>query len=272
LDGDIVTRISFVSDDSYWGEGVSIGIPRGLMVQIDGINITQESLGLGAIALIKDGLTYFPSDCHTESDGSAITKKFPIGSALVFDSPFMPLSSMMPFYRVVSKVYMVLPTWQNRLLDLRGWFFSKFKVRPVLRKNEPLAIAEITYHPRADAVEVKCSIRSLKGPLPEICVMNEVGADHFDASIQAGAIGKAPSGWCELPMRLPSPALWDAKTRTAFFIDRIECDEGMDVSLFWGREKAKDLCWAGLELKLRNLEGLSKVELGYEIRFETVGP
>jgi hypothetical protein len=133
-------------------------------------------------------------------------------------------------------------------------------------------MAEITYRPETDAVTVECSISSLEGPLPEMCVMNEVGADHFDASINAGEVGKAPSGWSQLPMDLPSPALWNSRTGASFFIDRIECEEGMDVGLFWGREKAKDLCWAGFELKLRNLAGVTSIKLRYEIRFGTVVP
>jgi hypothetical protein len=242
------------------------------MVHMDGSNITQESLGLGAIAVIKEGRTYFSSECHTDLDGSTITKKFPIGSRLFFDSPLVPVSSMMRFYALATRAYMVLPSWQNRLLGLRGWFFSRFQIRPVLRPNEPLAIAEVTYHQKAEAVEVECSIRSLEGPLPEICVMNEVGADHFNSSIQGGTVGKPPSGWCELPLHQPFAALWDPLARTAFFIDRIECEEGMDVSLFWGREKAKDLCWAGFEIKLRNVQKLSQVKLRYQLRFETVAP
>ena len=84
------------------------------MVQIDGINATRESLGLGAVALIKGGLTYFPNECNTVSNGSAITKKFPIGSLLVFDSPYVPLSSMMSFYALATRAYMVMPSWQDR--------------------------------------------------------------------------------------------------------------------------------------------------------------
>lgn len=251
---------------------MSIGIPRGLMVQMDGSNITQESLGLGAIALIKEGRTYFSSDCHTESDGSTITKRFPIGSRLYFHSPLVPVSSMMRFYALATRAYMVLPSWQNRLLGLRGWFFSQFQVRPDLRSTEPLAVAEVAYHQKEGAVEVECLIRSLEGPLPQISVMNEVGADHFDSSLQDGRVGKPPSGWCELPLNRPSAALWDPRARTAFTIGSIECEEGMDVSLFWGREKAKDLCWAGFEVKLRNVQRLSQVKLRYELRFETVGP
>jgi hypothetical protein len=243
------------------------------MVHFDGVNITQESLGLGAVAVIKEGHTYFSSECQTDLDDSKITKKFPIGARLFFDSPFMPVSSMMRFYALATRAYMVLPSWQNRLLGVRGWFFSRFQLQPVLRSTEPLAVAEVTYHQKADVVEVECSIRSLEGPLPpEICVMNEVGADHFNSSIQAGTVGNPPSGWCELPLHQPFAALWDPRARTAFFIDRIECEEGMDVSLFWGREKAKDLCWAGFEVKLRNVQKLSQVKLRYELRFEAVGP
>lgn len=241
------------------------------MVHMDGVNVTQESLGLGAVALIKGGRTYFSSECNTRSDGSKIVKKFPVGSLLFFDSPFKSASSLMRFYGLAIRAYMVMPSWQNKLLGLRGWFFSKFQVRPVLRSNAPLAIAEVTYLRRSDSVSVECTVTSLEGPLPEISVMNEVGADHFDASIRSGTVRDPPSGWCGLPLRQPCPALWDSRSQTAFTIDRIECEEGMDVSLFWGREKAKDLCWAGFEVKLRNLEKLSKVKLRYELRFEAVG-
>ena len=65
--------VSFAVDDRYSGSGVSAGIPRGLLVHRGEVDLTQEGLGLGTVALRKFGLTYFPSTSTTDIEGSVIT-------------------------------------------------------------------------------------------------------------------------------------------------------------------------------------------------------
>ena len=178
------------------------------------------------------------------------SRSSPVGSLLFFDSPFKSASSLMRFYGLAIRDTRSCPRGRRSARFARTALLE-FQVRPVWVSNAPLAIAEVTYLRRSDSVSVECTVTSLEGPLPEISVMNEVGADHFDASIRSGTVRDPPSGWCELPLRQPCPALWDSRSQTAFTIDRIECEEGMDVSLFWGREKQR--FYAGQVLR-SNLE------------------
>ena len=268
---DPMALLSFINDDSLSGEGVSLGIPRGMMVRRDGSDLTQEGLGLGAIALRRRGITYFPTLSRTSIDGSQVSKQFTVDSALVFSSPVLPLSRLMPLYSLGTRAYMMLPRCQERLLGLRSRMFSWLRVRPELRRTRVMAEAMFTYTPQHDSVTVRGTVRSLNGPLPKVFVMNELGADHFSSSVRDGRIGPPPTGWCRLPDELPSAALLDEKHGTTFFIDAVEASEGVGTRLFWGREKREDLCWAGFELELRNQKYLTAMSFGYEVRFEEMG-
>jgi hypothetical protein len=235
------------------------------------VDLAQEGLGLGAVALKRRGLTYFPRASLSREEGGIITKEYVVDSAMVFQSPYLPLARVMPLYGLGTKVYMELPGGQDKFLELRSKLFSWFDVRPAFRPVGTVATATFVHRPEAGSVKVACTVRSTDGPLPTTFVMNELGAEHFDRSIRAGKVGSAPTGWCELPMTMPTPALLDPRKGTTFFIDRLRCCEGSGPRLFWGREHSDGLCWAGFEVELSNPGGLTSVELNYEVRFGTVG-
>ena len=270
LGGGRVSIITFDNDDSFQGSGQSQGISRGLLVRRNGTNLLQEGLGLGTVALKRGGLTYFSPSCSTREDEGSMIREFAVDSVMAFRSPYLPLSGLMPLYGLGTKTYMSLPGCQDRLLGLRSRLFAWFEVRPILRRGETLATATFRYLPREDWVRVHCSIRSLDGPLPTVFVMNELGAGHFDRSVRNGGVGDPPTGWCELPLEMPTPALLDSKEGTTFFVDRLKCCEGSGPRLFWGRENHRGLCWTGFEVELANPAGLTEVDLEYEVRFRTV--
>jgi len=267
-----MSHLSFISDESYPGEGMSTGIPRGLTVRRGEIDLTQEGLGLGTVALRKGGLTYFALSGKTSVSGPLITKEFTVDSALLFESPLFPLSKLMALYGLGTRTYMMLPGSQEMLMAFRSRIFSRMRVRPVFRPARPLATAMFVYAPRADAVTIKATVRSLAGHLPDMFIMNELGADHFVSVIRDGRTGPAPTGWCPLPSRMPSPSLVDEEHATTFLIDRLKVSEGLETHLFWGREKGEGLCWAGFELELRNLKGLEEASVEYEVRFGELRP
>lgn len=262
-----MSHVTFISDDSYLGEGISAGIPRGLTVHRGEIDLTQEGLGLGTIALRKNGLTYFPLSARTIIDGTLIIKEFTVDSVLLFGSSMRPLSKLMSLYGLGTRAYMMLPGGQERLLDLRSRLFSRLRVRPELRRTSPMATAVFDYSLRTDSVVIRAMVHSLGGDLPDMLIMNELGADHFVASIRDGRTGPAPTGWCPLPADMPTPALLDEEHGTTFRIDRVSASDGIGTRLFWGREKGEGLRWAGFEIELRNLKGLEEMSVEYEVRF-----
>ncbi|MBI0582621.1 MAG: hypothetical protein ISF22_00180 [Methanomassiliicoccus sp.] len=263
----MTAQLTFINDDTRPGTGMSSEISRGLSVHRDGEDLLQEGLGLGAIALKKGGVTYFPTSSTTWRDGPLIIKEFPVDSALIFESPILPLSRLMSLYGLGTRVYMTLPRFQDRLLEMRSRLFSKFEVRPVFRRTAPLATAIFTYLPGDGSVAVGVTVRSTNGPLPEVFIMNELGAGHFDSSMVNGTVGSAPTGWCELPWAMPTPALADVRGGTTFRLERVRCGDGAEPRLYWGRERSEDLCWAGFEIELSNLDGRPAMSLDYEVRF-----
>lgn len=263
-------RLSFISDDTFPGQGVSAGIPRGLLVRRGDSDLVQEGLGLGTIALKRNGVTYFPQNVTTHIDGSLVVKEFGVDSALVFESPLLPISRMMPLYGLGTRAYMMLPRYQEKLLDMRSRAFSRLRVRPRLRRTLPLATASFTYSIQRDKVTVRTAIRSLRGALPRVFIMNELGADIFTSAIKDGGIVPTPTGWCPLAGDMPTPALLDREHGTTFLIDRVEVGEDVKARLFWGRERREDLCWAGFELELLGTGPARTMEVEYDLRFGEV--
>lgn len=265
-----MSSLSFHNDDSHLGSGVSRGIPRGLLVRRYDIDLVQEGLGLGAVALKRKGITFFPRVSSSREESGCLIKELTVDSAMVLESPYLPLAQLMAVYGLGTKAYMNLPWGQEAFLSLRSNLHAWFDVRPAYRPVEALANVTFVYKPKGDAVNIVCTIRSLDGPLPTVFVMNELGAEHFDRSITDGREGPAPTGWRKLPYATPTPALLNAREGVAFLIDQLTCPDRSGPRLFWGREHRSDLNWAGFEVELSNPGGLVSMKIEYNLRFYRV--
>ena len=83
--GGNMPRLYFHADDLRNAEGKSQGLTRGLRVEYDSLDITQEGMGLGSVALKAGTVTYFPSTCRTEYlSSSRIHKTFVIDCGSMF--------------------------------------------------------------------------------------------------------------------------------------------------------------------------------------------
>jgi hypothetical protein len=77
--------IVYYSDDSYLGEGISLGVARGILVKYKGTNIVQEGLGIGNLALKNGLMTYFASICNTvQLSETQFRKTFLVDSVLLW--------------------------------------------------------------------------------------------------------------------------------------------------------------------------------------------
>jgi len=77
--------LTFLADDRYVGEGVSLGLARGLLGCYRGRNITQEGMGLGAVALRLGPFTYFAGTCETRTLAEGqFTKTFSLDRRLMW--------------------------------------------------------------------------------------------------------------------------------------------------------------------------------------------
>jgi hypothetical protein len=162
-------------------------------------------------------------------------------------------------------LYMHVPLLQS-LLPIGSAFRSLFLIRPIWYEIPTVAEARYTYRVRKNSVEIACRIYGKGRDLPTIFVLNEVGADAFSAAYGAGKVIAAPHGWEPYP-HSDERWLYDPSRRLHFHIALEEVSEGMAAHLFWGREKARDLCWAGYGIRMEPQRPLSAAMCRYSVVF-----
>jgi hypothetical protein len=233
--------------------GVSSGLARGLSGVWNRNDITQEGMGLGSPALKIGKQTYFSRTCSIEKDRLEFAvKRFLIDTQFEWCLGNRPSILLAHIMNGLVHLYMNCGSPEIQKAGLKAGTL----VRRVLRiRNRPfpippLATARFLYRPRARGLEVTCSIRALRGFLPKICLLNELGADFFDVAFDGGKSLLLPSGWQELTLNLPSPSLGNSESGLRFFICSFNSLPGVPVRLFWGREKTAYLCWAGFDFEL----------------------
>jgi hypothetical protein len=140
---------------------------------------------------------------------------------------------------------------------------------PGFSHTAPMAEARFTYTWENDRVEVACQLRLFQNGSSKVFIMNELGADFFRASWQEGQLAPPPSGWQALPLRLPTPSLYDAGRGLRFSLSALTVAEQVPVRLFWGRERNADCCWAGFELEFGAMAAAEAVlSFQYTVQFD----
>lgn len=244
-------RISFITDDTFRGEGASDGLSRGLLAFFDSHNITQEGMGIGAIALRTDKFTYFSNTCKTEViDSTKIAKTFLINKRLMKSFLGRPSEMLTWLYQKATNLYMALPLLQNILLSFSGRISNYTKTTTHFEDIEPAGEAEVVYLINKNIVSVNCNIM-LSGRLPcKVYILNELGADFFHAGLVGKIVSPPPSGWQRLPKIMPTPSFYNAQHNVQFLVSNLISQHNVPIDIFWGREKTEHLCWAGFDFEL----------------------
>ena len=246
-------KVELVSDDRYLGDGISAGLSRGLLVTVNGQNIVGEGVGLGSIATRYGGYSYFSRQVTTRTpDPGTFVKIFQIETRMTWAYKgriSYPLTRCLEF---IADCYMAMPFLQF-LVALESPLKSWLSLIPVLEPVTPLVTAQFMY--RIDRVQegrifISCQIRSLNGPLPELFILNELGAATFTHSLTGEVPGSPPFGWRRIPER-GGASLYSPEYGLVFSIITGSVVSDADTSLFWGREATENLHWAGFEIRVR---------------------
>jgi hypothetical protein len=242
--------ITYYSDDSYKGEGISLGLARGILVKYKGIDIVQEGMGIGSLA-IKNGLmTYFAStSITTHLSENQFRKTFLIDSAILWKINGRQSIFITKFIDILAQGYMFLPGLQNKLLKTGTIFRNLLKLTPQIVKITPIAEACFSYSVKKNELSVECRINSLSGYLSKVFLLNELGADYFQNGLKNGKIVSPPGGWNPITSNLSSAAFFNPDNNLSFIIKKISNTGFIPFKVFWGREKTKDFCWAGFEIE-----------------------
>jgi hypothetical protein len=242
--------IIYYSDDSYLGEGFSLGIARGILVKYGDINIVQEGTGIGNIALKNGLMTYFASTCKTvQLSETQFRKTFLVDSVMLWRINGKSSIFLTGVIDLLSQYYMLFPSLQNKLLETGTLFRNLFKLTPQIIKIAPMAEACFDYSVEIDELNIKCKIKSLAGYLNKVFILNELGADYFQNGIKNGKTVPAPSGWKYIGPSPDSTAFYNPDYDLSFLVKKINVKDPIKYKVFWGREKIKDLSWAGFELE-----------------------
>ena len=242
--------IIYYSDDSYLGEGISLGIVRGILVKYKDRNIVQEGLGIGNLALKNGLMTYFPSSCKTvQLSETQFRKTYLVDSVMLWRINGKLSIFITRVIDMLAQCYMLLPPLQNKLLKTGTLFRNLFKITPQIMKIAPMAEACFNYFVEADELHVECEVNSLAGYLSKVFILNELGADYFQNGIENGKIVLAPMGWKYITSGPDSTAFYNPDNDLSFLVKKINAKDLIPYKVFWGRERTKDLSWAGFEFE-----------------------
>jgi hypothetical protein len=241
-------RFEIFDDPSYVGEGISAGLVRGLMVKHDGKNITREGMGIGSLALRKDGYTYFAGTSVTANNGrGAIQKKYYYDRRLVWTVFGMPSLFITRFSEGTTDIYMKNVILQKTIMN-PSWLQAAKKmlrIGTIFEKTKPIARADAGFHVKGGRAKINFNLVSFEGPLERVYAMNELGAQHFNCAYAGGVESGLPAGWERID-KGQVPVLKNRESGDTFYCEGFKCDKSAGES-YWGSEISADLCWAGFE-------------------------
>ena len=257
--------IIYYSDDAYLGEGISLGISRGILVKYKGNNIVQEGVGIGNLALKNGLMSYFATTCNTvQLSETQFRKTFLVDSVMFWRINGRLSVFVTKIIEMLAQCYMFLPGLQNKLLKTGTLFRNLFKLTAQIIKISPVAEACFDYFIEKDDLRVECVVKSLSGYLHKVFILNELGADYFQNGIKNGKPVPGPSGWNHITSGPDTTVFFNPEYNLSFLIKEINVKDLIPYKLFWGREKTKDFSWAGFELEF---DCRHKKIKGFECRY-----
>ena len=261
-------EIRFLSDSQYPGEGKSAGLARGMLVFLGERNLTREGMGLGSPAFKYPTATVFARAGFPETRADqGIIKEFPMDTRISWGKQDMDVPLLTCALEIVTSMYKKAPWLQPNCLGLGQKLLSRFSLQPHLRPIPSRGETTIKYQQQGHALEIECVITARQQKLPQVCLLNELGADFFSRGWRGGQFILPPSGWEQVPAMMDPTWLCDPDSGWAFSISGLEVEGEAKARLYWGREEAPNLCWAGFIIELTPYRPLQVVKCRYKVEF-----
>lgn len=267
--GDILST-EFFTDEQYKGTGISLGLARGLLVRAGGLEITQEGMGLGNVAVRSGGRTYFAQESRVAwFSPQSVVIDYEIDTAFISGTGGRCDSLITIIRESLSCLYRMTPPMQKALLaagtQLRRMLGIKERLVPVA----PLALARFEYQLHPGRVDVSCDFTAIAELPEQLFIMNELGADFFHCARKGSQPAECPGGWqfCADPRNLPS--FYSPQLDIGYSLGAISMEQQEPYKVFWGREKTADLCWAGFSIQICPARtGPTNIACSYSVIFE----
>ncbi len=252
--------INFYFSNNFKGEGVSEGIERGLLVNIDNKCVVQEGMGLGAPAIRSKNGTYFSrtSKLH-EISKNEFVKDFFIDTELTwsifrFDpNTFGETRTLTVLINKLTDLYKKLSFIQKQSLKTGIASRNFFRIKSILNYIGNLGKISFRYKLLDNSVEIAVNfsdfLRRNLNTFTKICILNELGGSYFNLGKNKNRIVSPPSGWIKLP-KDSMYTLYSEKFNSVFILSNLNNKSGYKFDLFCGREKISNFCWAGYDIEI----------------------
>jgi hypothetical protein len=243
--------VIFKWDPRFRGEGISLGLARGLTAWIDDQNVTQEGMGLGTAACRHRRFTYFSTNAagHHEADGVHRARYF-LDSRIMWQTGERQSVWLTRLLESAADGYMSAPRFQPPLMAAATLIRRSLRLKPRFVPAPPVAETLFDYAARERSIDIDCTVHLLRRGSTKVSFMNELGADFFTRAIVKSRVVAPPTGWQPLALDHPIPALYDQSHGLRFSLASIVVTPAAPFRLYWGREKTADYCWAGFEIEV----------------------
>jgi len=243
--------VDFKWDPRFRGEGMSLGLCRGLTAWVDGENVTQEGMGLGAAACRHRRLTYFSANAiaHQGEDG-VVRARYRLDRRIMWRMGEWQSPWLTRLVESTADGYMSVPKLQLPLMVAATMIRRKLRLNSRFVPASPVAETQFAYTVRGREVDIDCTVRLLGRGSTKVSIMSELGADFFTGAIAKGRMLAPPTGWQPLALDFPTPALYDRRHELKFSLASVIVTPAAPWRLYWGREKTADCCWAGFEIEV----------------------
>lgn len=258
----------FFHDKQYQGNGISEGLARGLQVMVDGVDLTQEGMGLGTIAIRSQGYTYFSRNSQTVwLDSQNMIQGYIIDTVQLSGLGETVSPLLTSIGELFTLLYRPLPSFfQKKMLWVGMHIQRMLGVKSHFTSISPRSKAQFHFKIESKQVKICCNFHAIDLPPRELFIMNELGADFFTAGWRAGRPTAPPPGW-QILNQHNLPFLYSPGKRLRFSLSNISVDQELPFKVFWGREQADSLCWAGFAIQI-NLADISDITCRYTVVFD----
>jgi hypothetical protein len=260
--------IRIIPDTTYRGEGISQGLARGLLVYYGDLNLTGEGMGIGSVAIRDHECTYFSRSWTDSADSGVLKRTFTLDTRMMWGIPGKMSGTLTRCIEYGISAYMQLPRLQGSIMVSVLPFRNLLGIHPVFETIPPRGKVTFTYRVTGHTVDVRVENDMPFRPKDTLCLLNELSAAWFTDGWDGKRPASPPPGWEKVgPDQLPM-SLVDPVHGIRFFIDQPSVSPFVPYTVYRGRERGGDLCWAGFCLELGPIDGVQEsLEARYCIGF-----
>lgn len=240
--------LTFELSKQYRGFGISNGLDRGLLIYQNGSLLLDEGMGIGALAVQHQGITYFASILRVNPSTDQIEAILSVDKML--QRKIVGIQSK-PLTRLIDKICATM--YKEREKNQRFWLKFGGVINSILHITVSFVQVpskgrfELKYTFANGDIEVELNAK-LESRVDRISVMNELSGNLFDRSLNDGIMSSPPSGWQHAK---EGTWLYCDSRRLSFTVKEQNRPANLESRLLWGRETDKDHCWSGFIYELR---------------------